>query len=67
MTNLMHTCFILQYVHYNPLRVLLTVYLSISLDNDQLDTHLLYFFKGFIIILYMFRALYAHHQEVELH
>jgi len=21
MTNLMHTCFILQYVHYNPLHV----------------------------------------------
>ena len=40
MTNLMHTCFILQYVHYNPLHVLLTVRLSISLDNDQLDAHL---------------------------
>jgi len=43
MTNLMHTCFILQYVYYNPLHVLLTVYLSKILDNDQLDAHLLYF------------------------
>jgi len=39
----MHTCFILQYIHYNPLHVLLTVHLSISLDNDQLDAYLLYF------------------------
>jgi len=43
MTNLMHTCFILQYVHYNPLHVLLTVHLSISLDNVQLHAHSLYF------------------------
>jgi len=43
MTNLMHTCLTLQYVHYNPLHVLLTVHLSISLDNDQLDAHLPYF------------------------
>jgi len=43
MTNLMPTCFILQYVHYNPLHVLLTVYLNIRVDNDQLDAHLLYF------------------------
>jgi len=42
--------------------------LSIILDNDQLDTHLLYFmYNTFIIILYMFQALYAHHQEVELY
>ena len=46
--------------------VLLTVHLSINLDNDQLDAHLLYFTNTFIIILYMFRALYAHH-EVELY
>jgi len=25
------------------------------------------FYNTFIIILYMFRALYAHHQEVELY
>jgi len=43
MTNLMHTYFILQYVYYNPLHVLLTVHLSRSLDNDQLDAHLLCF------------------------
>ena len=36
MTNLMHTCLTLQYVHYNPLHVLLTVHLSIILDNDRL-------------------------------
>jgi len=35
------------------------------LDNDQLDKHLLYFTIHFFTILYMFRALYAHHQEVE--
>jgi len=46
MTNLMHTCYILQYVHYNPLHILLTVHLSIILDNDQLDAHLLYFTVG---------------------
>ena len=43
--------------------VLLTVRLSIILDNDQPDT-LALFYNTFIIILYMFRALYAHHQEV---
>jgi len=39
------------------------------LGNDQLDTKLLYFTMGgtFIMILYTFRALYAHHQEVELY
>ena len=36
----------------------------IILDNDQLDT---LFYNMFIIILYMFQALYAHHQEVELY
>jgi len=46
MTNFMHTCFILQYVRYNPLHVLLTVYLNIRVDNDQLDAHLLYFTIG---------------------
>ena len=37
------------------------------LDNDQLDTHLLHFTIRLIIILYIFRALYAHHHEVELY
>ena len=37
------------------------------LDNEQLDTHLLLFYNMFIIILYMFQTLYAHHQEVELY
>ena len=36
-------------------------------DSDQLDTHLLYFTVSFFVILYMFRALYAHHQDVELY
>ena len=43
-------------------------HVTVFLDNDQLDTHVLYFILHmFIIILYMFRALYAHHQEVELY
>ena len=33
--------------------------IAILLDYDQLDT--------LIMILYMFRALYAHHQEDELY
>jgi len=40
-----------------------TFYL-ISLDNDQLDAQLLYFYNTSTKIPYMFRALYAHHQEV---
>ena len=47
--------------------ILFTVHLSIILDNDQLDTHLLYFTMRLLLILYMFRALYAHHQVVELY
>ena len=47
--------------------VLFTVHPSIIIDNDQRDTHLLYFYNIFITFLYMFRALYAHHQEVELY
>ena len=43
--------------------VLLTVHLSIVLDKDQLDL----FYNTFIIILYMFRVSYAHHQEFELY
>jgi len=43
------------------------VHLSIILDNDQLDAHLLYFTIHLFTILYMFRALYAHHQEDELY
>ena len=43
------------------------LHLNIILDNDQLDTYLLYFTIPFIIILYMFRTLYAHHQDVELY
>jgi len=44
----------------------LTVHLSISLDNDQRDAHLLCFFILYNMsttILYMFQALHAHHQE----
>ena len=39
------------------------------LENDQLDTSytLALFYNTFIIILYMSRVLYAHHQEVELY
>jgi len=47
--------------------VLLTVHLSMILDNDQHDAHLLYFTilpYSTRTILYMFRALDAHLQEV---
>jgi len=38
------------------------------LDQDPLDTYTLtLFYNTFIIILYMFRGLYAHHQEAELY
>ena len=36
--------------------VLLTVHLSITLVNDQLDTQLLYIYNIFITVLYMFRG-----------
>jgi len=36
-------------------------------DNDQLDNTLALFYNTFIIILYMFRALYVRHQDVELY
>jgi len=36
-----------------------------SLDNDQLDAHL--FYNTFIIFLYTFQALHAHHQEAKLY
>ena len=55
----------LQYSIYS-FYVLLTAHLSIILDNDQLDTQLLYY-NMFIMVVYMFRASYAHHQEVELY
>ena len=47
--------------------VLLTVHSSISLDSDQLEYTIALFYNTFIIILYMFRSLHAHHQEVELY
>ena len=53
---------------YRNFYVLLTVHLSVILDNDQRDAHLLnLLYNIFITFLYMFRALYAHHQEVELY
>ena len=45
--------------------VLLTVHLSISVVTDQLNAQIL-FYNKFIICLYMFRALCAHHQEVKI-
>ena len=42
-------------------------YAIISLENDQLNAHLLYFYNMYTAILYMFRALHAHHQEAELY
>ena len=38
----------------------------IILDSDQRNAHAL-FYNIFLTFLYMFRALYAHHQEVELY
>jgi len=45
--------------------ILLTVHLSIILVINQPDAQNLVFNK-FIICLYMFRALYAHHREVKI-
>ena len=45
--------------------VLLTVHLSIILIINQLNAQNL-FYNKFIICLYMFRALCAHHQEVKI-
>ena len=47
--------------------VLFTVHLSIILDNDQQWYTLALFYNIFPTFLYMSRALYAHHQEVELY
>ena len=44
--------------------VLLTKHLSIILVIDQLNEF--FFYNKFIILLYMFRALCAHHQEVKI-
>jgi len=46
--------------------VLLTVHLSIILVINQIMNKFL-FYNKFIICLYMFRALCAHHQEVKLY
>ena len=45
--------------------VLLTVQLTIILVINQLDAQNL-FYNKFVICLYMFRALCAHHQEVKI-
>jgi len=45
--------------------VLLTVHLSINLAINQINAQNL-FYNKFIIRLYMFRALCAHHQEVKI-
>ena len=45
--------------------VLLTVHLSIILVINQINAQIL-FYNKFIICLYMFRALCAHHQEVKI-
>jgi len=46
-------------------RVLLTVHLSIILAIDQFNSQILVY-KKFIIFLYMFRTLCAHHQEAKI-
>ena len=51
---------------YKILYVLLTLRLNIILEWPTWYT-LALFYNTFIIILYMFRALYAHHQEGELY
>ena len=45
--------------------VLLTVYLSIVLVINQINANI-FVYNKFIICLYMFRALHAHHQEVKI-
>ena len=72
------TCFILQYIYYNPLHVssiicsssgggiVLMLHLVSSLSVSGRPV-LVLFYNTFIIILYMFRAFYAHHQEVEFY
>ena len=47
--------------------VLLTVHLSIKLAINQLNAQILFFNNKYIICLYMFRAICAHHQEVKLY
>jgi len=51
--------------YYSFFIVLLTVHLSIILVINQLNAQIL-FYNKFIICLYMFRALCAHHQEVQI-
>ena len=46
--------------------VLLTMHLSIIFVINQLNAQILVFYNKFIIRLYMFRALCAHHQEVKI-
>jgi len=46
--------------YVTPFDVLLTVHLSIILVINQLNAQIL-FYNKFIIYLYMFRALCAHH------
>jgi len=46
--------------------VLLTVHLGIILVINQLPMHRILFYNKFIICLYIFRALCAHHQEVKI-
>jgi len=48
-----------------PFDVLLTVHLTIILVINQINAQFL-FYNKFIICLYMFRALCAHHQEVKI-
>jgi len=50
----------------NDFDVLLTVRFSIILVINQLNAQNLVFYNKFIICLYMFRALCAHHQEVKI-
>ena len=47
---------------YDNFDVLLTVHLSIILAINQLNAQI-FFYNKFIIRLYMFRALCAHHQS----
>ena len=47
--------------------VLLTVHLSITLVNDQLDAQLLYFITRLLQSSTCFKQRRAHHQEVELY
>ena len=70
-TQLMYILYLTVEIYFDIIRsffyILLTVHLSISSDNDPTWCTLALFFNMSTTILYMFRELHAHHQDVELY